>query len=168
MRLSICAVALTLAVSLSNAQLMPLDPDWRESAAPPPPALKLDGLIAIELPGSSLRFGVDPASITLGSDGVVRYVVVARSTSGAVNGLYEGLKCSTGEVKVYGRHIPDSGWRATNDAPWRPLHEQASSRHSLAIARSGACIGHAPNGSPEQIVRDLRSPIDTRFRTETR
>ena len=42
---------------------------------------ELDGLIPLDIPGSTLRFGVDPASVTIGSDGIVRYVVVASSTT---------------------------------------------------------------------------------------
>ena len=35
---------------------------------------------------------------------MVRYVVVATSDSGAVNAIYEGIRCDTGRFKVYARH----------------------------------------------------------------
>jgi hypothetical protein len=154
---------LLLGAWAAQAQLAPVDPDWREAEAPAPPALKLDGLIPLEMPRSALRFGVDPASVSLGNDGVVRYVVAATSATGAVNALYEGLRCSTGDFKVYARHNPGSGWTVVKDSPWRPLHNAQTSSHSLVIARTGACVGHAPNRSALQIVRDLRAPADTRF-----
>ncbi|MES3003338.1 MAG: CNP1-like family protein [Pseudomonadota bacterium] len=159
----VLAALLCAAAATSFAQLNPVDPDWREVEAPPPGALDTRKLIPLEMPRSSLRFGVAPASISIGADGVVRYVVVASSASGAVNGLYEGIRCSTGEFKVYARHNPGSGWVPVKDAQWRSLHENNVSAHSLTIARTGVCIGHGTNQSTSAIVRDLGGPVDSRF-----
>lgn len=142
--------------------LMPADPDWREETVPPPPAVRSEGLIPLEIPGSSLRFGVDPASIAIGNDRIVRYVVVASASSGAVNALYEGIRCNTGQFKVYARYTP-AGWTATPDVQWRSLHEPPISRHSLQVARQGICVGNGTNTSVTQMVRDLRSPVATRL-----
>ena len=162
MRREAALLALLLATAAGHAQFVTPDPDWREAEAPPPPSLRTEGLIPLDVPRSSLRFGVDPASVALGSDGIVRYVVVAAMAGGAVNAMYEGIRCNTGEFKVFARHEPGRGWVVAN-GPWRELHEQPVSRHSLAVARNGACMGQAPNHSAAQIVRDLRAPVDTRF-----
>lgn len=158
------ALVLALACASAGGQTLLDNPDWREAEAPPPPALKVEGLIPLEIPGSGLRYGVDPASVSVASDRVVRYVVVASSATGAVNAMYEGIRCGTGEFKVYARHSPGSGWTAVKDSPWRSLHEQPASRHSLLIARTGACIGHGTNRTAADVVKDLRAPVDTRFR----
>lgn len=163
MHRSLLALAFACAAGAASAQLAPVDPDWKEIEAPRPPPLRTSGLVALEVPGSSLRFGVDPASVSVGSDGIVRYVIVAASGSGAVNAMYEGVRCSTGEVKVYARHNPDSGWVPARNADWQVLQAVPHSRHSLQVARTGACIGHGPNGNAAQIVRDLRSGVDRRF-----
>ena len=147
----------------ASAQLLPADPDWKELDAPPPPALRTTGLIPLEVPGSTLRFGIDPDSVAIGADRVVRYVVVATSSTGAVNAMYEGLRCNTGEVRIFARHNPDSGWVAVQGSLWQPLHSVPNSRYSLQVARTGACLGHAPTGNAAQIVRDLRSGVDPRF-----
>ena len=143
--------------------LIPDGPEWNEVEAPPPPPLRTTGLVPIDVAGTTLRFGVDPASISVGQDGVVRYVVVASSSSGAVNGIYEGIRCGTGQVKVYARHNPGSGWVPAKGSEWQDVYKTANSRYSLAIARGGACQEHAPNVSPAQIVRDLKAPVDRRF-----
>ena len=163
MRPSIILAGLLLASFTAAAQLAVPDPDWKELEAPPPPALRTQGLIPLEVRGTTLQFGVDPQSVALGTDGVVRYVVVATSTTGTVNALYEGVRCGTGEVKVYARHNPDSGWVPARSADWQPLREGPQARHSLLIARTGACVGDAPNRNASQIVRDLRAPVDRRF-----
>jgi hypothetical protein len=157
------ALAAAGACLAASAQVAPDDPDWKELDTPPPPALRTTGLLAVEVPGTSLRFGIDPASVTVGSDRIVRYVIVASSASGAVNAMYEGIRCDAGEVKVYARHNPDSGWVPARTAQWQPLNATPNSQHSLAVARSGACMGRGPNGNAAQIVQDLRSPIDRRY-----
>ena len=162
------ALLISLACSLSaQAQLVDADPDWKEAEAPPPPALRTQGLVPLDMGSSVLRWGVDPASISIAKDGVVRYVVVAEG-QGAVNALYEGLRCSTGEVKLYARYAGDK-WAPAAGADWKPLENRnAAVRHSLAIARNGACIGHGTNRSPAEIARDLGRGTDSRFRPEYR
>jgi hypothetical protein len=159
----ILAPALYCAALAASAQVAFDDPDWKELDVPPPPALRTQGLIPVEVPGSSLRFGVDPASVSVGKDAIVHYVVVATSSSGTTNGIYEGVNCSSGSVKVYARHNPDSGWVPARNSEWTPLHSMANSRYSLQVARNGACLGHSANGPAIQIVRDLRAPPDRRF-----
>jgi hypothetical protein len=160
----ILALAFCSAAAAASAQVVIPDifTDWKEIEAPPPPALRTEGLIPVDVSGTSLRFAVDPASIQVGTDGVVRYVVVATSKSGAVNGMYEGIRCNTGEVKTYAWHNPGSGWVPASRAQWQDIYRTPNSRHSLAIAKSGVCHDAAPNGSAEQIARDLRAPITTR------
>ena len=166
MRRSVAALCLSAAAAAASAQLASATADWQEAPPPPPPALKAQRLIPIAMPGSNLRWGVDPASITIGPDGVVRYVVVAAGPS-AVNGIYEGVRCGTGEVKAHMRHSGDQ-WHAVSDPDWKPLHGNGAARHSLTIARTGACLGHAPNRSAEQVARDLAADPEHRFRPEVR
>jgi hypothetical protein len=158
------ALALVLAAGAAQAQLNAPDPDWKEMDAPPPAPLRLDRLIPLDVPGA-LRFGVVADSIVLTSDRIVRYVVVATSSSGTVNAFYEGIRCGAAEGKVYARHNPDSGWVPVKDGEWRSLYETVSLRHSLLIAQSGVCRGRTPNMSAAQIVRDLGRDADRRFET---
>jgi hypothetical protein len=164
----LAAAALCAAATLASAQIATPDPDWRELDAPAPPPVRTQGLIPLDMHASTLRFGVDPASVSVGTDGIVRYVVVASSASGTVNAMYEGIRCNTAEVKTYARHNPDSGWVPTRSVEWRKLHDVPNTRHSLLVARTGACVGHGPNGNAAQVVRDLKSGPDTRFRPEVR
>lgn len=163
MRCSFAAALLCIAAAQASAQLAPPNPDWKEAQAPLPPAPRVADLIPIEVPGATLRYGVDPASVSLGADHVVRYVVVAASAAGAMNGSYEGIRCSTGDFRVYARYHADAGWSPASDIEWRSLQDGRPFRHSLAVARNGACMGHGANRSVAQILHDLRSPADRRF-----
>jgi hypothetical protein len=163
MRLDRAFAAALLAVAgaaQAQAPLAPTNPDWHEVEAPPAPAFSLDRLIVLDTPRTALRFGVAPDSVSVGADGIVRYVVVATGPSGAVNAMYEGIRCNTGEYKVYARHNPGSGWVIAKEPQWQPLQAAAMPRHALTIARTGACVGHGTAMSAGKIVSDLRSPVD--------
>ena len=143
----------------AHAQRAVDDVDWREAETPPPPAMRTDGLLKFDVSvNSELSYGVDPASISIGEDGVVRYVMVATSRSGAINALYEGVRCNTGEVKTYARWnpAPPGAWILAQQPEWRQLFRNATSRPALALARAGLCDGAAPNGPLSKMLRDLR------------
>ena len=154
------APVLALAFGLALAQNVAAADDFREIAVPPPPAYRLEGLIAIDMPSSSeLKFGVDPATMSIGSDGVVRYVMVAYSASGSVNAMYEGLRCASGEVKTYARSSELGHWTVVNEPPWRAVDKSPSTRHTLALAKQGVCDGWtlAARNAPD-LIRLLRTP----------
>lgn len=146
----------------ASAQLMDADPDWKEVEAPPPPSFSKDRLIPIDMPPYvSLRFGVDPASLSITDDGVVRYVMVATSSSGSINAMYEGIRCATGEVKTYARYNSAGQWAAVQEPQWRSLFDNMPSKHALALARQGACEGRTTARSVTAIVNALKYPQQT-------
>ncbi|MEO7380284.1 MAG: CNP1-like family protein, partial [Paracoccaceae bacterium] len=108
----------------------------------------------------SLKLGVDPDTLRVTDDGIVRYVVVATSPSGNVNASYEGIRCQTGQVKVYARHGATGSWRAIEDPQWKPLRDNQPSLHALAIAHQGVCDGRAPSSrSASAIIANLKRPM---------
>jgi len=134
--------------------------EWKESEAPPPPAFDVGRLVRFEgTPGSSLTYGVDPASISISkADGLVRYVVVASSPSGARNVMYEAIRCATGEFKTYARYSPEGQWRMTSNPEWRSMFDNLPSKHALRLAKAGACDNAAPPASVGQLVSRLKNP----------
>ena len=158
---SLFACGLLLCLSSTGwAQFTPEDPDWKESEVPPPPAFDISKLVTFEVsPNSSLVYGVDPASISISkSDGVVRYVMVATSASGARNVMYEGIRCSTGEFKTYARYSPEGHWDMVNNAEWHSLFGNMPSKHALRFAQAGACDNAAAPSSVNVLVGRLKNP----------
>ncbi len=149
-----------LFASQSYAQLADLDPDWKELAVPPPATYRVDRLIPIEMPRYvTMKIGLDPDSLTISNDGIVRYVVVATSDSASRTAMFEGIWCRTGEVKIYARSGSDGKWSAVEDAQWLPLNGSQRSMHALALARQGVCNGRsAAAASPQSIIRKLNQP----------
>lgn len=150
-------LTLTLATGL-QAQLAPEDPDWKESDAPTPPTFSVDKLLPLAMPPYvSLKFGIDPATLSIAQDGIVRYVVVARNAGGSVNAMYEGIRCSTGEVKTYARAGSTGVWSVLAEPQWRGLTDNQPSKHAWVFARQAACDGRAAAASnTADIVRALK------------
>jgi hypothetical protein len=140
-------LGLTLLAFSASAQVV-ADPDWQETETPPPPAFSKDKLIAIEMPNYvTLRLGVDPATLSITPDGVVRYVVVASNATGSINAMYEGIRCATGEVKTYARYAASGQWSSVQNPQWQGLSDNLPSTHARALARQGICEGRTITGS---------------------
>lgn len=154
------ALSLCTGMTVSHAQMVSTDPDWKEAEVPAPPALNvtdLKRLVPFEVSAhSELRWAVDPAAITITDDGLVRYVVVARSTSGLINALYEAINCNKAEFKTYARYNAHGGWVTVEAPQWRSLYDKLPSRHALMLAKQGACVGHATAQSATEMVQTLK------------
>ena len=158
LRTAVCALWLGTAASALWA--VDDEPDtWTEAAVSLPTGLHTERLANFVLDQrSTMQLGIDRDSVSVDPDGVVRYVFVARSTSGAVNAVYEGLRCKTGEVKVYGRWDPsNSNWRAHASDGWERLEPRGATRRALQMAQAGICDGRAPQRSPRLIVDALQN-----------
>lgn len=136
----IAGLCLALVAVSAVAQTPAEVPEWVEDNVPAPPAFSKDALIPIDMPAYvTLKVGIDPATLTVGTDGVVRYVVVMYNATGSVNAAYEGILCSKGEVKTYARAGTSGNWVATKQPEWRALTDNLPSRHAYAIAKQGGC-----------------------------
>jgi hypothetical protein len=156
-------VAWALAVSpKAMAQVFVEDPDWKEVDVPAPPVFNKDRLIPVNMPPYvTLRFGVDPATVTITDDGVIRYVMVAQGpgAGGTLSAMYEGIRCAAGEFKTYARFGASGQWAMVSNSPWRSLTDNNTSKHALALARQGACDGRAAVArSVRDIVSALKNP----------
>ena len=143
----------------ASAQFIADNPDWKETEVPPPPAFDLKRLIAVDTPvQSQLKWGIDPATIVINkADGVVRYVIVAQSSSGVVNAMYEGIRCNKAEFRRYARHSPSSGWVVSTTSEWTALRDTGTSRHPQTIAKQGMCDGAAAPISVADAIRAIRT-----------
>jgi hypothetical protein len=140
-------LGLTLALPLL-AQVGPDDPDWKESNAPTPPTFSADKLLPLNMPRYvTLNVGIDPTTLTITPDGIVRYVVVTRNASGSVNAMFEGIRCATSEVKTYAHASGTGVWSMVAEPKWRDFTDNLPSNHAWVFARQAACDGRSTAGS---------------------
>ena len=104
---------------------------------------------------SDFRFFIDPPSISVTEGSEVRYTLVARSSAGAQNVTYEGMRCNSGEVRLYavGR---DGGWGG-RQGEWRPIEPRSVQRWHNALYREYFCPQREPIASAQEGVQALRS-----------
>lgn len=131
--------------------------DWVEDKEPPPPAFSATRALPLEMPNYvSVRVGIDPATVTVGKDGVVRYVVVMSNATGSVNAVYEGIRCASDQVKVYARAGASGEWSVLPEPTWRDVNGNQPSKHALVFARLAACDVRVANRL-EDVIKALQT-----------
>jgi hypothetical protein len=152
-------LGLALLAGHASAQVLFTDPDWKESEAPPPPAFNQGQLLPITMPSYvSLQFGLDPATLRITPDGIIRYVVVASNATGSLTAMYEGIQCATWKVKTYARYATNGQWSLVKEPKWQDLGDNLPSKHAIALARQGICeSGSIAASSVANIVQSLKN-----------
>ena len=158
-RTAVCALCLGAAAHAAWAAVDEETEAWSEAEVTLPSGLHTERLVPFVLDQrSTMQLGIDPTSLSVGRDGVVRYVFVARSGSGAINALYEGVRCKTAEVKVYARWDPSQKqWRVHPGDAWQRLEAGGATGRALQMAQAGLCDGRAPTRSTRTIVDSLQN-----------
>lgn len=147
--------AVLMGLSLSGAVfggpgLRDDDPDapkWEEEAMQLPAFPQEGNLREIYVSATAThRFHVDASTLSVGKDGVVRYALVVRTSGGATNTTYEGLRCESREFKIYATGHRDGTWMPARRSAWRPIENKPTNRQHAALSRDYFC----PNGVPIQ------------------
>ena len=116
--------------------------DVKEIDAPPLPAYpKPASLLRFPTNWTANEIYVDADTLVVGQDRVVRYALVIRSASGAENVSYEGLRCETGERRVYAFGRRDSTWSPARNSAWRPIVDARINRQHFEFWLDVFCDG---------------------------
>ncbi len=158
-----CFVFLLSLASLSSAQnhfeedFEDLDKPWQEIAVQLPAAPLAENLLPFYVSATATQsFMIDTKSLTLGTDGVIRYTLVTTSSNGAKNISYEGIRCASYEKKLYAFGHPDGSWSRSRRDKWEPIRSNAANRQHAALAQDYFCQGLTVAGKAEQLVEKMR------------
>jgi hypothetical protein len=122
-------------------------PKWTEeevSVPPFPQEANLRQFYVGEM--TAHKFYIDASTLSVGKDGVVRYVLVVRTSGGATNISFEGIRCESRELKNYASGRQDGTWAKARKSEWRPIENKPVNRQHAALSRDLFC----PNGLPIQ------------------
>lgn len=115
---------------------------------------------------ADFRFSVDPKSLSVGVDRVVRYTVVITSPGGGRNVSYEGMRCDSFERRIYATlpkgataWVPNMG--EERDL-WMRMQTRARNAYAATLATDYFCEGRTVAGKPEQIIRDMKAYAPSR------
>lgn len=154
-------VALVVLPSTARAAGSERDDDeekkaWQEMEVHFPAFPQPDKLIPFEVSATTNnRFLIDGDSLSVGSDGVLRYTLVIVSPSGAQNISYEGMRCATGERRVYALGRADRTWSKARTDRWQPVAENTLNRQHAALFSDYFCAIGVPLRDADDARRAL-------------
>jgi hypothetical protein len=131
------------------------DKPWQEIAIQLPAAPKAENLLPF-YSSPTQSFSIDASSIAVGSDGVVRYILVATSEGGARNVSYEGIRCQAYERKLYAFGQQDGTWTRSRRDQWERITGNALNRQHAVLAKDYFCEQLTVAGKAEQMVARIR------------
>jgi hypothetical protein len=133
------------------------DKPWVELAAQLPPPPKADNLIEFNVSSATRnRHFIDTASISVGEDKVVRYTVVIDAAGGARNVSFEGMRCATGERRLYAYGQADGSWSKARNANWEDIKMRSLLSYHKALYERHFCPGGINVRDVKEAVRNLR------------
>jgi hypothetical protein len=106
-------------------------------------------------PTSGQSFSVDAKSLTVGTDGVVRYTMVSMSSSGAKNISYEGIRCSSYEKRLYAFGHPDGTWARARNSEWGPIAVKGPNLQHATL-KDYLCKDGLTAGNADRILDAIR------------
>lgn len=102
------------------------------------------------------KFFIDAATLGVGKDGVVRYVLVVRTGGGTTNVTFEGIRCESREFRIYATGHRDGMWAQAHRSEWRRIENKPANRHHAALSRYLLCPGGSPIRTPAEGQEALR------------
>lgn len=133
------------------------DKAWVEVAAQLPPYPKPENLIAFNVSSATRnRHFVDAASISVGEDKVIRYTVVIEAAGGASNVSFEGLRCESGERRLYAYGHPDGSWSKARNAGWENIKFRSLLSYQKALFEDHFCPDGIRVKDGKEAVQNLR------------
>lgn len=114
---------------------------WSEIEARLPAYPRTENLLRFEGGvASGNRFYIDAPSLSVGEDGVVRYTMLVRAPGGATNVSFEGIRCATGEQKLYAVGRSDGKWTRARDPAWRGIAYRELNRPHWNLFKEFYCV----------------------------
>lgn len=128
--------------------------DWKEIEAKIPAYPKDGNLLPFEAGAASPhRFFIDAQSLSIGEDGVVRYILVIKTAGGATNVTFEGIRCDTREQKYYALGQANGTWTRARNPQWRHIEYREVNRHHNVLFGDYLCTGSSANRTPVASVK---------------
>lgn len=130
---------------------------WIELEAKLPSAPKAENLLPFYVSATTdNQFFVDAASISVGEDGVVRYTLLIKSSAGASNISYEGMHCSTEEIKRYAFARQDGSWGKARNSKWEEIRYKDVNRQHHVLYDDFFCPRGFAVKSPTEAINALK------------
>lgn len=133
---------------------------WQEMQFQFPPAPRSEALLPFFVSAANdNKFAVDAASLTVGEDGVVRYILLVETAGGARNVSYEGIRCQTKERRIYALGRRDGTWSKSRNDQWVEIRDMATNRQHAALFLEYFCPGGVIVRNADEAKNALRAGV---------
>jgi len=108
----------------------------------PPAFPKQENLIEFYVSAATTnKYFIDASTLAPGTDGIVRYVLVVKTSGGATNVSFEGINCRERTWKHYATGRSDNTWVKPSAVrvEWRAIENKPVNRHHAALNRELFC-----------------------------
>lgn len=162
---TLCGLTLLVMAQVSIAQQPEFNKNYKEEEVKPweevqaelPSAPKAENLLSFYVgPTATQTFAIDSQSLTIGTDGVVRYTLVAVSPSGAKNISYEGIRCASFEKKIYALGRDDGSWAPSRRNQWEIIVRSKVNRQHAALAQGYFCENLMVAGTAKDMLNRIK------------
>jgi hypothetical protein len=149
---------------------------WDELQAQLPAYPKAENLLPFDAGPASDNFHyIDAPSIAVGGDDVVRYTLVIKSPTGAMNVTYEGMRCATDgkresarldllilkfqvtEKRLYAIGRDDETWVRARVSKWEELEDVSQHYAQRTLARYFFCPANSIVRNEKEAIQALKS-----------
>jgi hypothetical protein len=101
-------------------------------------------------------FALDTKSLTVDTDGVIRYTIIGTSAAGAKNISYEGIRCSGFERRIYALGHTDGTWARARVSEWEPIAVKGANLQHAELAQNYFCSNGRIAGKAKEILQGMR------------
>lgn len=137
-----------------SAAPIPLDPDKVVLPAYP----KAENLVPFASDVAGYQVFVDKTSISVGSDEVLRYVLVLKTSGGASNVSYEGLRCGPQDRIAYAYGRDDGTWARSRRPEFQIMPAHSNRRYFRELAEGVFCERRMIAGTAQDMARAIARP----------
>ena len=134
------------------------DKPWVEQLTQLPSYPEAKNLLAFDAGTvTSNQYLVDTTSIKIGEDGVIRFSLVIKSSAGAQNVSYEGIRCATSERKLYALGRDDKTWIQPRVSEWQKLEFVRQFYAQRELSKNIFCPHGQIAHTPEEAIQALKA-----------
>jgi hypothetical protein len=151
------------------------DKTWAELQVQLPAYPEAENLLPFDAgPASNNLHYIDAPSITVGADRIVRYTLVIKSATGAMNVTYEGMRCATDgvredarlkililkfqvtEKRLYAVGRDDKTWVRAQGSKWEELEDISQHYAQRTLARYFFCPANTMVRNEKEAIQALK------------
>ncbi|MCU7937964.1 MAG: CNP1-like family protein [gamma proteobacterium symbiont of Bathyaustriella thionipta] len=142
---------------------------WKEGGNKMPEYPENSDLLEVAGPPAyrNYQYFIDAKNLTVGADGVVRYSIVIRSSSGADNAMYDGIRCTTNQMKnyAYGSTGMDGNKKfiQKTSVAWTPFRTIGATGYAPILAMNYFCDHSGVPLKRHVIIQNIKygkGPVD--------